>query len=178
MLSRVERQKPNHKTEKLRLILGKLKTCSAVRKYELKDTPFKNERIFIYRDSLQEIIMKELNLLDHVTILAWCKYLLAHGFIEQNPTSNITPNGHRLPTNDTRYFICIEEIDEFLKNSATPSLSNFTSSNTQILTRNRPNDRSNLDNVSDQLGDRGRASELESASPKHQTAIKDTLSES
>jgi hypothetical protein len=98
--------------------------CSYIlgKKEDVKGSFLETVPIFIFRDKLRETIIRELDLLDHVTVLAWCNHLLSHGFIEQNPTSNITPHGHRLPSNDTRYFLNIERINQFLKSHATLSL--------------------------------------------------------
>jgi hypothetical protein len=59
----------------------------------------------IDRHTLKVLIMGAINETNRHTLSAWIDYLLSLKVISANPTSNISPHGHIMPTDDTKYFI-------------------------------------------------------------------------
>jgi hypothetical protein len=49
-----------------------------------------------------------LGITDTHTVNGWINLLITQGILEHNPTSDRSPNGHIVPTNDTRYIINYE----------------------------------------------------------------------
>lgn len=75
----------------------------------------------ITRYHLREMVSGVLNITDAHTINGWINLLITRDALEHNPTSDRSPNGHIIPTNDTRYIINYEKCTH-------PHLSSFNPS--------------------------------------------------
>lgn len=100
----------NHNIER-EIKLNKLIDRLAQGGFTVHMNPFDpNTKHAIDRQTLKELIAGTLNEVNRHTLSAWINYLVALGILEHNPQSQISPHGHKMPTDDTRYFINADKL--------------------------------------------------------------------
>lgn len=81
---------------------------------------------FVLRRELKFAIIRALNLTDTHTINEWVNKLLAYGFISPNPHTELSAKQHKIkPSNDTRYIVNIQNIQQKLKTHTHTTLDSF-----------------------------------------------------
>jgi len=123
------KHKSNNK--KIELILTKLseeykwrKFQHELRRKEREEIGFETKSFEgkITRYSLRGIIIGAINVMDRHIISAWIRKLENLYYITQNPTSHLTKNKKKImPTNDTLYYIEMEEIENRLTTHTPPN---------------------------------------------------------
>lgn len=79
--------------------------------------PFKP---FTVQKRLRQVILSALDYADRHAVYIMIDRLLGKGLIRNNPTSQLSAQKHRImPSNDTRYFLDVEKITDFIKSSTT-----------------------------------------------------------
>jgi hypothetical protein len=115
-----------HNNDKLTKVVRGLKVETILQEINYKEdwkTEIENKSKYLpkfqpllTRNQLRQLILRKLDYADRHAVYIMIDRLLGHGFILNNPTSQLSAQKRKImPTNDTRYFLDPKAINNYLE---------------------------------------------------------------